>query len=240
MWTKLFESERRGTIKTQWLEARYVFSFGEFYDPERMGVGPLLVLNDDFIAPLNGFPPHPHRDMEIVTVALEGELHHKDSTGGHGILRNGSVQIMSAGQGIVHSEYNGGAKERVHSLQIWVRPRTKGLAPKYRDYHLGMPAHCEWQELVGPESERSIDADVSIFRGCLRAGENLPLSKLDPKYSYFLYVIAGKLRGSIFSQRDLKVGDALLIRELTSDIEIEALPSEEEADLLLFKLDESA
>ncbi len=236
MWTKLYESEQRGELKIDWLEAKYVFSFAGFYNPERMGVGPLLVLNDDYIAPLTGFPSHPHRDMEIVTIALEGELHHKDSTGGHGVLENGSVQIMSAGKGIVHSEYNGGARDRVHSLQIWVRPRTKGLTAKYRDYHVGVPAAGEWLELVSPESVRSIDADVTISRGQALGGGELTLPPLQESYSYFLYVIAGTLKGSTFSQRNLKAGDALLMRAPKDDLKIEAIDN---CDLLLFKLNES-
>lgn len=235
--TRLYEASGRGLIKIDWLTGHYVFSFGEFYDSKRMGVGPLLVLNDDYIAPMTGFPAHPHRDMEIVTVALQGELHHRDSTGGVGVLKNGSVQIMSAGTGIVHSEYNGGQKEHTHSLQVWIRPRHRGSGPKYRDYHLGVPALGEYQIIVAPESERALDADVVIARAKLDSDHPVILPKVSSEYSYFIYVIQGELKGDEFCERDLMAGDAILVRELAPlELKLCALaPSE----ILVFRLNES-
>ncbi len=231
--SKLYESERCGIMKTDWLLARHVFSFGQFYDPARMGVGPLIVLNDDYIAAGTGFPAHPHRDMEIITIALEGELHHKDSTGGVGVLSNGRIQIMSAGTGVVHSEYNGGDTE-AHTLQIWVRPKTAGLPPRYQDFNVGTPKLNQWLSLVEKGSERSIDADVNISRALIEAGSSIGFTQKRSGRSLFLYIISGKIDGSCFEQRDLARGDALLIRE-----ESFTLHAKERADVIVFELNES-
>src|SRR5438445_1097246 len=113
---------KRGHANHGWLDSWHSFSFDSYYDPDHVQFGPLRVLNEDFVAPGAGFPPHPHRDMEIITIVLEGAVAHRDSTGGEGVTRAGDVQVMTAGKGVVHSEYNPSDGERLHLLQIWTSP----------------------------------------------------------------------------------------------------------------------
>ncbi len=121
----------RGHANHGWLDTWHSFSFNTYYDPAHVQFGPLRVLNEDFVAPGAGFPPHPHRDMEIITIVLEGAVAHQDSTGGAGVTRAGDVQVMTAGTGVVHSEYNPSESEPLHLLQIWIVPDARGRTPRY-------------------------------------------------------------------------------------------------------------
>src|SRR6266487_1820620 len=127
----IIKNEQRYHFESEWLSTYWHFSFDHYYDPQNMGFGPLRVFNDDIVQPSSGFPTHPHREMEIVTYVLEGELEHQDSTGGSGLIGPGEVQRMSAGTGIRHSEYNPSANQRVHLLQLWIVPAVSGLTPSY-------------------------------------------------------------------------------------------------------------
>src|SRR6266705_1045288 len=129
---KIRKSEERGHADRGWLKANYSFSFADYFDPEYTGFRALRVLNDDRIAPGKGFGPHAHRDMEIITYVLEGGLLHRDSTGERHILSPNEVQTMSAGSGIVHSEFNASETEPVHSIQIWIEPGAEDLQPSYQ------------------------------------------------------------------------------------------------------------
>jgi redox-sensitive bicupin YhaK (pirin superfamily) len=131
MKTTFHKAETRGNANHGWLQSFHTFSFAEYYNPERMNFGALRVLNDDTVAAGMGFGTHPHRDMEIISIPLEGDLAHKDSMGNTAIIKKGDVQVMSAGTGVQHSEYNNSAHNPVKFLQIWVVPRQRGVTPRY-------------------------------------------------------------------------------------------------------------
>jgi redox-sensitive bicupin YhaK (pirin superfamily) len=134
----IHKAKSRGEANHGWLKSWHTFSFADYYNPSRMNFGALRVLNDDFIAPGMGFGTHPHKDMEIITIPLSGALQHKDSMGNTEIIRKGEVQIMSAGPGVRHSEFNASTNEEVTLLQIWVFPDKEGITPRYeqKDFSL--------------------------------------------------------------------------------------------------------
>ena len=131
MTTKLFKSNLRGKADFGWLKANFSFSFGNYFNPDNVQFGMLRVLNDDTIAPGMGFGTHPHQNMEIISIPLEGDLEHQDSMGNKTVIRNGDIQVMSAGTGIQHSEYNKNKDSQVKFLQIWVIPNQQNVTPRY-------------------------------------------------------------------------------------------------------------
>ncbi|MCP5117914.1 MAG: pirin family protein [bacterium] len=166
-------SDERGRGNLDWLDTRFTFSFDQYYDPDHMGFGFLRVLNEDWIEPGGGFPMHPHRNMEIVTYLIEGALEHKDSMGNGGIIRAGEVQRMSAGKGIMHSEFNPSSEEKAHLLQIWMHPRENGIEPGYEQRFIGRDG--EGTRLVaspdGRDGSATIQQDVDLYAGILGSGK---------------------------------------------------------------------
>lgn len=162
MKTVLHKAETRGNANHGWLHSRHTFSFAGYYNPERMHFGVLRVLNDDIVAGGMGFGAHPHDNMEIISIPLDGDLEHKDSMGNKTVIRNGDIQVMSAGTGITHSEYNKNSDKEVKFLQIWVFPNKKNVEPRYDQITLNLEdRHNKLQQILSPNPE---DAGVWIHQ----------------------------------------------------------------------------
>lgn len=154
MQTILHRADSRGFADHGWLKSHHTFSFASYFNPERIQFGALRVLNDDQVAPGKGFPTHPHDNMEIVSIPLQGALKHKDSMGNEHIIRTGEVQIMSAGSGITHSEYNNSDAEEVNFLQIWILPDQRNIAPRYGQKFFEKAGRTnQFQMLVSPDKK---------------------------------------------------------------------------------------
>jgi redox-sensitive bicupin YhaK (pirin superfamily) len=154
MKTVIHKSDTRGNANHGWLHSRHTFSFAGYYDPQRMNFGVLRVLNDDIVAGGMGFGAHPHDNMEIISIPLEGDLEHKDSMGNKTVIRNGDIQVMSAGTGITHSEYNKNADKEVKFLQIWMFPNKGNVEPRYDQITLNLEdRHNKLQQILSPNPE---------------------------------------------------------------------------------------
>lgn len=226
-------SEDRGRTETDWLDSRHSFSFGEYYDSKNMGFGPLRVINEDFVKAKAGFPMHGHANMEIITYVLSGALEHQDSLGSGSVIRALEVQVMSAGKGILHSEFNPSDTEAVHLLQIWIMSRERGTPPAYRQSSFPAEEVRNALRLVvspdGAEGSLPILQDVRLYASRLEAGAVSGV-KLDAKRRYWLQVAKGKaeMLGSV-----LAAGDALALENEDGKADIKAV---EEAEILFFDL----
>ena len=174
---EVFESETRGSADHGWLKAKHTFSFAEYYDPARISFGSLRVINEDRIAPGKGFGTHPHRDMEIVTYVIGGAIEHKDSMGNGTIITAGEVQRMTAGTGVLHSEFNHSQEEQAHLLQIWILPERNGLEPGYEQKLFPNEEKRNTWRIVGSRDGRdgslTIHQDVNLLSTELEASEEL-------------------------------------------------------------------
>ena len=226
------KSEDRGYNKINWLESRHSFSFGDYYDPAHESFGPLRVINEDWIKGGAGFPPHPHRDMEIVTYILDGAIAHKDSTGGGGTIRPGEIQRMSAGSGIVHAEFNASASEICHLLQIWIMPSKSGIAPGYEQKRIDPDAvHNHFARIAAPdprENEVRLVQDAEIWAAKLDAGVEA-IHPLAQGRKAWLQVAKGEIS---LDGQTLKAGDAAAVTDQTQI----AVRSKEPSEVLLFDL----
>jgi len=173
MWT-IRSANDRGHADHGWLNTHHTFSFANFYDPNHMGFGPLRVLNDDRVIGGAGFPPHPHRDMEIITYVVDGALEHKDTTGGGGVIRPGDVQHMTAGTGVRHSEFNASDNDEVRFLQIWVMPDRARKTPTYNQQHYAMAERkgrlVRVASADGADGSIAIGQDLNLFATVLDDG----------------------------------------------------------------------
>jgi redox-sensitive bicupin YhaK (pirin superfamily) len=222
----------RGRARYDWLNSYHSFSFGEYYDPRHMGVSNLRVINDDTVAPNGGFATHGHRDMEIISYVLSGALEHKDSLGNGSLIRPGDVQRMSAGTGVLHSEYNPSATEPVHFLQIWLQPNRLGVTPDYAQKHFAADERRgQLRLLVSPDGRAgSITAqqDALLYGALLEAGEAVEQT-LETGRKAYVYVARGAVS---VNARTLTAGDGARI-DNESTVRIEGLES---AEVLLFDL----
>jgi redox-sensitive bicupin YhaK (pirin superfamily) len=199
----------RGAVNAGWLDSRHTFSFGQHYDPQWMGFGPLRVINEDRVAPGGGFPPHRHANMEILSYVLSGALAHRDDMGSEGVLRPGEVQWMSAGHGIEHSEFNASDSEPVHFLQIWIQPDRLNAQPAYEQRAFDPAARQgQWATLVSPDGAGDSIAirQQAWMRGVRLAGGEAVDVTLDPARRYWLHVASGQVD---VEGRALSAGDAL-------------------------------
>ena len=225
-------SEDRGGTKIDWLDSRHSFSFGDYYDPANESFGALRVINEDWIKGGAGFPPHSHRDMEIVTYILGGAIAHKDSSGGGGTIRPGEIQRMSAGTGITHSEFNASASETCHMLQIWIMPSQKGIQPGYEQKTIDPKAvHNHFARIAAPEpvaNEVRLVQDAEIWAAKLD-GDVEAIHVLSPGRKAWLQVARGEVT---VDGQVLKAGDAAAITDQDQIAVRPNVPSE----VLLFDL----
>ena len=225
-------SAERGTTKIDWLDSRHTFSFADYYDPAFERFGALRVINEDWIAGGAGFPPHPHRDMEIVTYILEGALQHKDSSGGGGVIRPGEIQRMSAGSGVVHAEFNASRGQPCHLLQIWIMPSLRGIEPSYEQKAIDAKAIAnKFARIAGPDpqpNEVRLVQDAEIWAAKLDTDIEV-IHPLAPGRRAWVQVAKGDV--SLGDER-LQAGDAAAV---TDQGQI-AVRSRTEAEVLLFDL----
>jgi hypothetical protein len=235
-------SAERGRADHGWLDARHTFSFAGYRDPDHMGFRALRVMNEDRIAGGGGFGEHPHNDMEIITVVIEGALEHRDSLGSGSVIRPGDIQVMTAGTGILHSEFNGSETETCHLLQIWILPERAGSEPRYDEKHF--VAESAQGDLQGGPEERlrtmvsgdgrdgslRIGRDVLLLRGTLRAGESASHALTEGRHGW-VQVVSGSV--SVLGTT-LEAGDGAALSQADS---IALLGVAEASDVLVFDLD---
>lgn len=218
-----------GTADHGWLHAKHYFSFASYFDPKRMGFGKLRVINDDLIEPGKGFGTHPHKDMEIITIPQTGAVKHQDSGGNKGVIQKGEVQVMSAGKGILHSEYNNSESEQLGLFQIWIEPSLLRVNPRYDqqkfDYHQKIN---QWTQLISPIDKASeeglkIHQNAYINGTHLKGKKKLAYSLKDKSNGLFLLVASGEIK---VAGETLISRDAMAIESL-GNLEIEALVDSE-------------
>lgn len=227
-------SADRGHARHGWLDSHHSFSFADYYDPAHMGFRSLRVINEDRVAPLGGFPEHPHRDMEIFSYVLRGELAHRDSLGNQRVLKPGEIQLMSAGSGVSHSEFNPSSREETHFLQIWILPGERGLVPHYTEWRPAADRPDQPKTLVispdGREGSATIHQDAEVHLLRLPAGQRAD-HRLAEGRGLWLQVVSGHLQ--VGDGLLLEAGDALASED-PGELEFRALG--ETAEALLFDL----
>lgn len=224
-------SSDRGHANHGWLDSYHTFSFANYYDPKHTGFRGLRVINEDWVQPGRGFGTHGHRDMEILTYVLDGALEHKDSLGNGAVITPGEVQRMSAGTGIMHSEFNPSSTEPVHLLQIWILPTEQGLQPSYEQRTFPLE-HREGLQLIAAKDGRdgavTIHSDVDLYRGVLLRGDRVSY-QLQPNRYGWLQVAKGE---ADLNGYNLKAGDGVALSEAESLL----ISTDTSAEILLFDL----
>ena len=229
---EVISSDSRGSADRGWLQAKHTFSFADYHNPARVRFGPLRVINEDRIAPGQGFPSHPHEDMEIVTYVISGAIEHKDSMGNGAVISAGEVQRMTAGTGVQHSEFNHSQDDELHLLQLWMFPEEKGLVPGYEQIEFTREDKLNQLKLVGSRDGRdgsvTIHQKVDLYASVLEAGTELTHST-DNTQKVFVQVISGDLT---INDETLAAGDGVQIRD-ESSVSIVAIS---DAEILLFDM----
>ena len=230
---RIRKSADRGHADHGWLVSKHSFSFANYYDPAHMGWGNLRVINEDRIAPGTGFGAHGHRDMEIVSYVMSGELSHKDSIGNEQVIAPGDVQRMTAGTGVVHSEHNHAAGQTTHFLQIWLLPGSQGLEPGYEQKHFPQAEKSNALRLVaspdGAQGSVQLNADARIYASCLDGSVPVHMDWPSGRKGY-VFVVSGDLA---LNGQKLTSGDAALL-ENESSLRLETSSA---AEVLVFDLE---
>ena len=228
----IIRSESRGGADHGWLQAKHTFSFADYHDPARVRFGKLRVINEDRVAPGQGFGTHPHNDMEIITYVISGAIEHKDSMGNGTVIPAGDVQRMTAGTGVLHSEFNHSQDEELHLLQIWIFPEENGLEPGYEQTQFPREAKLNRLCLIGSRDGRedsvTIHQDVDLYASLLESGKQVTLDGVADR-RVFIQVVSGELR---INGELVGAGDGMQIRQEDS-VNITALS---ESEFLLFNL----
>ena len=234
MLQQIRRSDQRGHASHGWLESFHSFSFASYYDPNHIEFGPLRVINEDRVQPGAGFGEHGHRDMEIISYVLDGELAHQDSLGNGSTLRPGDVQRMSAGTGVLHSEFNPSNSRQVHFLQIWIQPSSGGIAPGYEQKHFPPAARrgrlCRIVDGQACDGALRMHQDASLYAGLFDGDEHAELA-LDPARLAYVHLVRGTLHANAV---ELHAGDALML----SHADALHLRHGEAAEVLVFDLPE--
>jgi quercetin 2,3-dioxygenase len=232
---KIRHAEQRGHADHGWLDSHHTFSFADYYDPANMGFRALRVINEDRVAPGNGFPRHPHRDMEIVSYVLEGGLAHKDSMGTGSVIRPGDVQRMSAGSGVTHSEYNASTIDPVHFLQIWLVPSQRGITPGYEQKSFSAEEKTGRLRVVasptGRDGSVTIHTDATLYAGLFGAEHSEHLA-LAPGRHAWVHVARGSAR---VNGQLLNAGDGAALSDEPT-VSVEGTAGDAPAEVLVFDL----
>jgi len=230
--SEIRRSSERGYADHGWLKSFHTFSFADYFDPEHIEFGPLRVINEDRVAPGAGFGTHGHRDMEIISYVLAGELAHKDSMGNGSTLRPGDVQRMSAGRGVQHSEFNPSRVHPVHFLQIWIQPSEQGITPSYEEKAFPVQEKRGRLRLIAsPDRAQGsvlIHQDARVYAGLFDADERATLP-VEPGRRVYVHVALGKIAANGV---ELDAGDALKLTDVTSL----SLQNGKAAEVLVFDL----
>jgi len=228
------KAQDRGHSHIDWLDSYHSFSFGQYYDPDNMSFGYLRVINDDRIKPSMGFGTHPHRDMEIITIMLEGEIAHKDSMGNGSVIKKGDIQKMTAGSGIMHSEFNNSDSNEAHLLQIWITPNKMGLEPGYEQISINDFNNSDEIKLIASGKADNgngvikINQYTELFLGRLDKNRKVEFSS-DKSNKIWIQLISGQLS---INGKELSAGDGAAITE-TDILNIE---SKNSSEFLIFEM----
>lgn len=210
-----FPAKERGLANHGWLQAKHSFSFANYYNPSKMNFGVLRVLNDDIVAPGNGFGTHPHDNMEIVTIPLRGALEHKDSMGNSSVIKAGEIQVMSAGSGVTHSEFNPSDSDEVNLFQIWIFPNKRNVEPRYDQFTMDKKKmKNNFLQLVSPNKEDQgtwIHQDAWIFMAEIEEGKDLVYKLKNAENGVYIMVIEGEIE---IIEEKLETRDAIGISEI--------------------------
>jgi hypothetical protein len=248
---QLIKSEERGHADHGWLKAKHTFSFASYYNPKFMGYRNLLVINQDVVAPSMGFGTHPHRDMEIITYIIHGQIRHKDSMGNDYVINSGELQVMSAGTGVRHSEFNASDREPLELVQIWVNTDQSDHTPRYDQFKFSRedklnslklviapidPEKSSYKNEAGPSKALGIHQDVSIYASILEENKKLEY-RVSPQRYAWLQLISGQIQLEIEAKGqtktvDVKAGDGVQIQSDT----VLKIKATNEAEFLLFDL----